>query len=169
MNKVHGLFLDFSYVREGRTRIVVSYNLEQLEDGVHATWNEIYFYKKQHPVITLQDVKDAIIGEINTTIEEKIKSSFEWKDNPVWLSIENQFDFKAAYDLAVQTKGKSLPVTLKLGETTDGESVYYIFDELKEFTDFYTKFMAFINTCLAEGRKIKDAIEWENYKTDKIQ
>lgn len=152
MNKVYGLFLEFSYVREDRTRIVVSYNLEQLEDGVHATWNEIYFYKKQHPVITLQDVKDAIIGEINTAVEEKIKSGFEWKDNPVWLSIENQFDFKAAYDLAIQTQGQNLPLKFKLGEVEveigkdkygipirEKQPVYHTFETVEEFTDFYTK------------------------------
>ena len=34
---------------------------------------------------------------------------------PVWLSSENQFNYKAAYDLAVQTGGATLPVTFKFG------------------------------------------------------
>lgn len=164
MNKVYGLFLEFSYVREGRTRIVVSYNLEQLEDGVHATWCEIVFYKKQHPVVTLQDVKDAIIGEINSSVNKKIQSGFKWKENPVWLSSENQINFKAAYDLAVQTKGKILPMTFKIGETPEGELVYHTFGDLSEFKDFYIKEIEFINACLNEGWKLKDSINWDLYK-----
>lgn len=30
----------------------------------------------------------------------------------MWLSQENQYDYKAAYDLAFQTDGKTLPVSL---------------------------------------------------------
>jgi hypothetical protein len=38
---------------------------------------------------------------------------------PVWLSTENQFNYKAAFDLATQTGGKSLPVTFKFGSTNN--------------------------------------------------
>ena len=39
-----------------------------------------------------------------------------WNDIPVWLSTENQLNFKSVYDMAVQAAGASLPVEFKLGE-----------------------------------------------------
>jgi hypothetical protein len=70
---------------------------------------------------------------------------------PVWLSSENQFNYKAAYDLAVQTGGATLPVTFKFG--TDEVPQYREFVTLEELTDFYTKAM-FRTRCLtAGGRK----------------
>ena len=56
--------------------------------------------------------------DINARTDEKIISGLVWTTRPggaipVWLSTENQFNFKSAYDLAVQ---KVLPVTFKMGE-----------------------------------------------------
>lgn len=82
----------------------------------------------------------------------------------VWLSTENQFNYKAAYDLAVQSQGMSLPITFKFGTTT--EPVYYTFENLEMFTDFYSKAMFYINTKLAEGWKLKDSIDWSVYNID---
>ena len=81
---------------------------------------------------------------------------------PVWLSTENQFNYKAAYDLAVQTKGKSLPITFKFGSSSNPQ--YYTFNSLEELTDFYTKVINHVNECLKEGWKKKDSINWEDYK-----
>jgi hypothetical protein len=67
----------------------------------------------------------------------------------VWLSTENQFNYKAAYDLAVQTQGATLPVMFKFG-TTD-KPVYYTFEDMETFTDFYTKAIHYVNTNLSEG------------------
>ena len=80
---------------------------------------------------------------------------------PVWLSAENQFNYKSAYDLAVQTAGATLPVTFKFG--TDEQPQYRKFTTLDELTDFYSKAMAYIQTTLAEGWKEKDAIDWAAY------
>ncbi len=124
----------------------------------------MYFNKNQYQVVTLQDIKDAIIADINAQTEEKILTGFVWQEKPVWLSSENQFNFKAAYDLAMQTKGKSLPMKFKLGENTDGEPVYHTFEDLSEITDFYTKAIVYINQCLNEGWERKDAIDWSDYE-----
>ena len=55
------------------------------------------------------DVVKMVNDHINAKTDEKILSGFVWRDNPVWLSSENQFNFKAAYDIAVQTGGMNLP------------------------------------------------------------
>lgn len=122
------------------------------------TWSEHVFKKKP----SLSQIKDFILSEINKRTDELILSGFTWKDMPVWLSTENQFNYKAAYDLAVQTKGKSLPITFKFGSSSNPQ--YYTFNSLEELTDFYTKVINHVNECLKEGWKKKDSINWEDYK-----
>ena len=134
--------------------------MEPVGDGVHATWYEIYKYRKITPNV---NVKEEILADINAQTDQKILTGFEWEGKKVWLSSENQFNFKAAHDLAVQTNGESLPVKFKLGEEEDGTPVYHNFDTLAEIQDFYTKAIAFINTCLNEGWERKDAIDWSEY------
>lgn len=168
MNKVYGILKQFTPIRSDRSRLIISYECQPLEDGVHATWYEIYFYKKPYPVVTFEMVKEAIIADINAQTDEKILKGFVWNDKPVWLSSENQFNFKAAYDLAVQTDGANLPVKFKLGETEKGKSIYYTFDNTELLMDFYTKAVGFINSCLNEGWDRKESINWRVIK-NKIQ
>lgn len=119
----------------------------------------VEFYRGQR---TEASMRKLIEDWYNPEIDAKILNGFVWNEKPVYLSTENQFNFKAAYDLAVQTKGKSLPVTFKLGEQ-DGAPVYHTFEELTEFTDFYTKAVAYINQTLAEGWQKKDGFDWSLY------
>lgn len=113
---------------------------------------------------SLQAIKDMILAWYNEGIDKRILEGFVWNDMPVWLSSENQFNYKAAYDLAVQTGGQNLPIVFKFG-TTD-EPVYHTFSTVEELSDFYLKAMAYINTCLSEGWAKKDAIDWEQYKIE---
>jgi hypothetical protein len=115
-------------------------------------------------------VKDAILGDINAQTDEKIISGFVWTPTaggdpkPVWLSTENQFNFKSAYDLAVQKNGATLPVTFKMGEDEEGKPVYHTFETMEDADDFYIKAVAYINQTLAEGWAEKDSIDWEPYE-----
>lgn len=113
---------------------------------------------------TLQKVKEIILGGINQQTDEAILNGFKWKGMPVWLSSENQFNYKAAYDLAFQTNGASLPTVFKFGTTE--EPVYYKFDTLEELTDFYTKALTYINEQLAIGWHKKDSIDWSGYEAE---
>ena len=168
MNKVYGKITLYAPLRVYGKRTIVSYGFEEVGNGVNATWYEIYFSQKVSVYPPLDDIKEAILADINAQTDEKILKGFVWNDMPVWLSSENQFNFKAAYDLAVQTQEQSLPVSLpvkfKLGENEEGEPVYHTFKDMAEFTDFYTKAIAFINQCLNEGWERKDAINWDDYK-----
>ena len=165
MNRVYGLLETFTPIRNDRSRLIIAYDCQAEEDGIHALWYEIYFYKKQKPTLTFEEIKDAIISDINAQTDEKILSCMVWRDINVWLSSENQFNFKAAYDLAVQTQGQSLPIKFKLGETGNEEPIYYTFTDMQDFTDFYVSAIAFINQCLNEGWHRKDSIDWEDYRT----
>ena len=169
MNKVCGTIESYVPIKEDRSSYTISYEMSPLEDGVHAFWYEIYIYKKQKPYITFDDVKNTILDDINAQTDEKIVSGFVWTPAiggnpiPVWLSTENQFNFKSAYDLAVQTNGATLPVTFKMGEDTDGNPVYHTFETMADANDFYLKAVAYVNQCLNEGWARKDAIDWNDY------
>lgn len=110
---------------------------------------------------TIKEVKDIILSWMNGEIDKKLIGGFVWNDMAVWLSSENQFNYKAAYDLAVQTGGANLPVTFKFG-TTD-EPVYHEFTSVEELTEFYTSAMGYINGVLNEGWTAKDALDWSPY------
>lgn len=122
------------------------------------TWTETLVPFKP----SLEQLKKIILDAINKEVDEKILSGFVWKDMPVWLSTENQFNYKAAYDLAVMSSGQSLPVMFKFGTTEN--PVYYHFSTLEDISDFYVSAMTYINTTLAEGWQKKDAIDWSVYE-----
>jgi hypothetical protein len=122
------------------------------------TWTEAII--KPRP--SLSQIKSFILSEINKRTDAKILSGFVWRDMSVWLSSENQFNYKAAYDLAVQTNGANLPTVFKFGSSSDPQ--YYKFETVEELSDFYTKAMAYINEQLAIGWAKKDSIDWEKYK-----
>ncbi len=128
----------------------------KIESNV-GTWSEHVFNKRP----SFSQIKDFIISEINKRTDELILSGFTWKDKQVWLSSENQFNYKAAYDLAVQTNGANLPQVFKFGTTDNPE--YYKFETVEELSDFYTKASTYINQCLAVGWAKKDSIDWSLY------
>ena len=94
------------------------------------------------------------------------------------LDAENKFNFKASYDLAVQTNGAILPVKFKMSEkeikiepeeeggipTWEKQPVYHTFNTMEEATDFYTKAMTFIQGCYQESWQKKDNFDWTPYQ-----
>ena len=111
---------------------------------------------------TLEEIKTAVLASYNARIDEAIRSGFRWEETPVWLSAENQFNYKAAFDLAVQTNGANLPVVFKLG--TDEKPVYREFTTVDELRNFYTAAMAHVQDTLAAGWKAKDEIDFGLYR-----
>ena len=134
----------------------VRWDVRKNEDGSADYMEEEFDHRP-----TTDEVKSLVIAWYNTKVDEAILSGFTYEDKPVWLSAENQFNYKSAYDLAVQTAGATLPVTFKFG--MDEQPEYRKFTTLDELTDFYVKAMAYIQTTLAEGWKAKDAIDWSAY------
>lgn len=104
-----------------------------------------------------EEVLAVIVSHVNEQTDQKILSGYKWRGKNVWLSSENQFNFKAAYDLAVQKNGETLPVKFKLGNDADGLPVYHTFNSMNAFTDFYTGATNFILQTLAAGWVEKDA------------
>ena len=134
----------------------IRWNITEKEDG-SADWYEKDFDHKP----TSAEIRYIIVKFYNNQVDEKILSGFSYEGASVWLSQETQYNYKAAYDLAVQTDGKTLPVTFKFG--TDESPVYRTFETLDELADFYTKAVKHIQKMLENGWKNKDAIDLSKY------
>ncbi len=141
----------------GTNRAMLIYGYGE-EDGQGFDYRQTFDHKP-----TENEIRDVIVKQINANTDEKILTGFVWQDKKVWLSTENEFNFKAAYDLAVQTGGATLPVKFKLSEDGSGLPVYHTFTKLSEFTDFYAKAIAFVNLTLNEGWLEKDSIDMTNF------
>ena len=93
-------------------------------------------------------------------------NGFVWNDTPIWLSLENQSNFKAVHDLALHTSGANLPVTFKVGENLDGDPCYYTFENVETLTNFYTEMIKHIQNELSRGWEMKDAFNPKDYQVD---
>lgn len=121
------------------------------ETGMSEWWTA---YTDTEP--TADTLQREIAAHINSLTDAAILGGMEWDGQTVWLSTENQFNYKAAYDLAVQSLGASLPVTFKLG--TDDRPVYRTFNLLADLQAFYTACLAHVQRCYTAGWKAKDCI-----------
>lgn len=162
-NKYSGNVSDFQPVVEDQSRVVISYGLTELGDG-KAEWFEVVFYKKQTAKPTIEQVKKAVLEDINKQTDEKILTGFVWNDMPVYLSDENQRNFSEAQRIAMIMPDAILPVTFKLGEQADETPIYHEFTTSEELTGFYLQAVAFINQTLADGWQRKDGIDWAPYE-----
>jgi hypothetical protein len=131
---------------------------EQPDGDNSATWIEAEFDHKP----ATDEVKAIVIEWYNSRIADEILSGFKYEGSTVWLSQGNQFNYKAAYDLAVQTAGESLPVTFKFGDSDN--PVYRKFESLPELFDFYSAVMSYIQDTLAAGWREKDTFDWSLYE-----
>ena len=137
--------------------------LPEPDDNINnqaVSFYEIEIISQYKPKIN--NIKQALLDGINQMTDDKILSGFVWKDMPVWLSTENQFNYKAAYDLAVMSQGKSLPVLFKFGTTEN--PIYYTFETIEDISDFYLSAMAYISKTLEDGWVMKDSIDWSEYE-----
>lgn len=146
----------------GKNKYIVAWDYQPIFKNGKETnlgiWEEFCFNHKPSE----SEIKDIIISYYNTKVEENILGGYQWNGYHIWLSSENQFNYKAAYDLAVQTNGATLPLKFKFGETTSPE--YHVFEDLNELQEFYMGAIAHIQTVLNEGWAVKDSIDWKLYE-----
>lgn len=113
---------------------------------------------------TLFDIKEEIDSVINAETDLSILQGFRWNNEMVWLSLEDQINYKGAYDLCVQTQGQGvLPLTIKIGYST--KPVYATFNTVAEFSQFYIAMFTYIQTTLAAGWQRKDSVDYQAYDT----
>ncbi|MCR5394182.1 MAG: hypothetical protein K6E86_02145 [Bacteroidales bacterium] len=107
------------------------------------------------------EVTDIITAWVNQQVDQRILQGLTFEGSVVWLSIENQLNYKSAYDLAVQTEGESLPVVIKMGP--EEAPVYRQFSDLTDFSSFYHDVVNHIERSIAWGWEQKDAIDTTLY------
>lgn len=146
-------------VSPARNKWRVRWDVQEYKDG-SADYMEAEFDHKP----TDEEIKAAVIGWYNQQTDQTILSGFEYEGAPVWLSSENQFNYKSDYDLAVQTNGENLPVKFKFG--TDENPVYRVFETVADLKDFYMKFKRHIQDTLEAGWQKKDAFNPEDYRDE---
>ena len=159
-NKYCGTAADYQPVSEDQSRVVIMYGLK--EDGEKAEWYQLNFYKKQGKP-SFDQVKDAIIADIDKQTDEKILNGYQFTpdgaEEPivVWLSKENQTNFSEAHRLQI------VPIKFKLNETEDKQAIYHEFENFEELDRFYKGGVQYINQCLNEGWQRKDSMDWTPY------
>lgn len=164
MNKMSGNQSDFAFIREDASRIVIGYDCKKITGKSLYEWYEIYISKKEKSNICLQDVKDAILDDIDAQTDAKILNGYEFTPDgasepiTVWLSKESQTNFSEAHRLQV------IPVKFKLNETEDKQAIYHTFETFEELNRFYKGGVQYINQCLNKGWARKDAIDWAPYE-----
>ena len=144
-------------IHPAKNRWSIRWDIHTEQNG-SATYMEEEFNHRP----TEQEITDTVLSWTNEQTNKKIINGFTWNGYSVWLSTENQFNYKAAFDLAVQTEGRTLPVTFKFG--TDKQPEYHTFNTLTQLEDFYTKAMKHIQDTLADGWSAKDRFSIDSYR-----
>lgn len=113
---------------------------------------------------SLETIKADVLAHYDRRTDERILSAHRYEGALVWLSRENQINYKAAFDLAMQFAGQhgTLPVTFKLGTTE--EPVYQRFETLEALQGFYLGVVGHIQAELLRGWTAKDKIDWSVYE-----
>ena len=159
MNKIYGATERMDQlVKIGRNKWELIYGYGT--DGLTGWTYRQRFTRKP----TEEEIRSILVAQINRNVEEKILRGLVWKGMPIWLSTENQMNYKAAYDLAVQTGGATLPVKFKFG--TDEEPVYYTFSEMGDFEAFIKTYISFVQQILEEGWQEKDGLDMSLFKCE---
>lgn len=172
MNKVFGEKELYAPIRKDFSRIIICYGYNDEPDGVNGTWYEVYSISKNN--LNFQNVKNAIIADINAQTDEKILNGYEWtilhgndagKTVKVWLSAENQNNFKAFHDAVKEYPGiDAFPVTYKLAEDENGNPIYETFENMGTLSQFYLGIVSYIKQTISEGWARKDSIDWTAYE-----
>ena len=148
-NKIKGSYIvryDYNYI-------------ESTEENPQGQWTyeESIFDNKP----TFEDLKEMITSYYNKKCDQEIIQGFYFEEYEVWLTTENQFNYKVAWDLAFQTNGANLPSTFKFG--TNEKPIYRVFETVSDLQDFYVKSITYIENVLKKYWLIKDGIEWDKY------
>lgn len=103
---------------------------------------------------TADEIRALFVELVNEKVQQSILTGMVYNDMPVWLSEENQLNFRST---------PTVPVRFKLGEAEDGSPVYHTFTTQKELTAFNKAVADHIAACLNEGWTEKDCFDVEPY------
>lgn len=133
---------------------IVAFDIKEVEDGYE------YLTYIFNSIPSVEDIKDLFISYYNTQCDLEIASGFIYDGNIVWLTLENQLNYKIALDLASQENFKT--VKFKIG--TLEEPVYVTFESYEELNNFVKDIHTYISQTLQKYWEIKDNLDWSKYK-----
>lgn len=139
-----------------KNRWRIRWNLQEKEEGIIEYMEEDFDH-----LPTAEEIQDTVIRWYNNEIDQEIISGFKWNGLQVWLSMENQFNYKTAFDAAVMSNGATLPVKFKFGNE---KPEYHEFSNIEELSDFYYKAIAYVQSTLLKGWEQKDSFNIKNYE-----
>jgi hypothetical protein len=152
MNKIYGATerQDGLYLI-GRNKWELIYGFGKDDDSADTGYNYRQRFTRKP---TLDEIKEILKTTINEATAAKIQSGFEWNGINVWLSTEQQSNFNQ-----IALGGIDYPLTLKLGEGTDGSPLYHTFNSSDEFDEFRKAVTNHILKVVTEGYAEKDALD----------
>ena len=111
------------------------------------------------------------IEAIDTRTDAKILNGYQWtvlhgadacKTVNVWLSAENQSNYKAKHDVALAyPQLVTFPMRYKISEDEQKRAIYEEFQDINELATFYLGGIAYIERCTDEGWEEKDNVNKE--------
>lgn len=122
-----------------------------------------------------QERRAMEIEAIDTRTDAKILNGYQWtvlhgadagKTVSVWLSAENQNNYKAKHDAArMYPQLVTFPMTYKISEDEENNAIYETFQNIDELAKFYLGGIAYIEQTVANGWREKDAVDLSLYET----
>lgn len=125
-------------------------------------------YKYQHFFVSGTDdievIKSTINNYYNELCSDEILKGFKLDSDIVWLSSENQINYKIYYDFALFNHQNDLefqPIKIKIGDET--ESKYHTFQSFEEYQKFVFDYAEHIQNTISKYWELKDSIDWKLY------
>jgi len=132
------------------------WNYQADADG-SVNWLEEDFNHQPTPA----EIKAVFDAWVSNETSRLIREGLTYNGNLVWLSQENQINYKLLHDTAVQTGGQNLPVRIKLG--TDEAPVYVTFSSISEIKTFFSLVSNHIQNTIEDGWQKRDSFDISSY------
>lgn len=104
---------------------------------------------------TVAEIRADVESLINERVAKTIRECMTYEGDPVWLSEENQLNFRSA---------PTTPVRFKLGEDSNGHPVYRTFTSKTELNNFNKAVADYIAACLNDGWNEKGSIDYSVFE-----
>jgi len=156
MNVATGKIDQYVPLRKSNGKYIISWGLSP---NGKDSYKWMYFISDLKP--TLESIRNEIESYINNETKKAISERFTWNGMSIFLSMENQIDYKLLYDVTVMQDGANLPAKLRF--KVDGEYIYYEIETIDEFKDFMIAMNNHIRTALNSGYAKKESIDYNEY------
>ena len=135
---------------------IISFDIVKYDEETY-TYKQFKFSHKP----TIEEVKEVITQYYNEKANNEIINGFKWNDMNIWLSLENQINYKAIYDLININENLVFPLHLKFHK--NGEDIIYTFETKDEYLDFYSNQIIYVKDILQTYWDVKSNIDYNNY------